>query len=225
MGEGKGSWRKRSRSFEGRREQRYSAEENQGGRELSPGRFLSPPNKRRRVIMGEVGRGLDGEPEVEDGEIAISKQDKKVRKEKKDKKRKKKKKKASSSSDSESDSSDEDAKKKKKKTKKDKKKKKKKPIEDCEAELRASIAEVEEERKRREEERKKKAPMTKEEWEKKQSVVRREFDEDTGRVRLIKGDGEVLEECVSRERQQEINRAATRADGASFQRDLARKAR
>ena len=31
-----------------------------------------------------------------------------------------------------------------------------------------------------------------------QSVVRREFDEDTGRVRLIKGDGEVLEECVSR---------------------------
>ena len=28
-----------------------------------------------------------------------------------------------------------------------------------------------------------------------------------------------------RERQQEINRAATRADGASFQRDLARKAR
>merc|ERR1712038_733328 len=106
-----------------------------------------------------------------------------------------------------------------------KKKKKKKPIEDCEAELRASIAEVEEERRRREEERKKKAPMTKEEWEKKQSVVRREFDEDTGRVRLIKGDGEVLEECVSRERQQEINRAATRADGVSFQRDVARRTR
>ena len=58
--------------------------------------------------------------------------------------------------------------KKKKKVKKDKKRKKKKPIEDCEAELRASIAEVEEERRRREEERKKKAPMTKEEWEKKQ---------------------------------------------------------
>jgi len=172
--------------------------------------------------MGEDRRGLDGE--VEDGEIIISKQDKKLRKDKKDKKRKKKKKKVSSSSDSDSDSSEEEAKKKKKKIKKDKKKKKKKPIEDCEAELRASIAEVEEERKRREEERKKKAPMTKEEWEKKQSVVRREFDEDTGRVRLIKGDGEVLEECVSRERQQEINWAATRADGASFQRDLARKA-
>ena len=163
--EGNESRRKRSRSFEARREQRYSSGGKQQERELSSGRFSSPPSKRRRVIMGEDGRGLDGE--MEDGEIAISKQDKKLRKEKKDKKRKKKKKKASSSSDSESDNSDEDAKKKKKKTKKDKKKKKK-PIEDCEAELRASIAEVEEERKRREEERKKKAPMTKEEWEKKQ---------------------------------------------------------
>ena len=33
-----------------------------------------------------------------------------------------------------------------------------------------------------------------------------------------------LKEIIVRERQQEINRAATRADGASFQRDLARKA-
>ena len=164
--EGKGSWRKRSRSFEAREEQRYSSRERQQERKLSPDRFSSPPNKRRRVIVGENGKGLDGE--TEDGEIIISKQDKKQRKEKKDKKRKKKKKKVSSSSDSESDSSDEESKKKKKKIKKDKKKKKKKPIEDCEAELRASIAEVEEERKRREEERKKKAPMTKEEWEKKQ---------------------------------------------------------
>lgn len=35
--------------------------------------------------------------------------------------------------------------------------------------------------------------------------------------RLIKGDGEVLEEIVSRDRHMEINRAATRADGAYFQ--------
>ena len=28
--------------------------------------------------------------------------------------------------------------------------------------------------------------MTKEEWDKQQAVVRREFDEDTGRVRLVK---------------------------------------
>ena len=157
-----GSWRKRSRSYESKGDgldRRYSPKETE--------HFSSPPSKRRKVIMGEnAGGGLGGK--MEDGEITTSKQDKKPRKEKKDKKRKKKKKKVSSSSDSDSDSSDEEAKKKKKKVKKDKKRKKKKPIEDCEAELRASIAEVEEERRRREEERKKKAPMTKEEWEKKQ---------------------------------------------------------
>ena len=60
----------------------------------------------------------------------------------------------------------------------------------------------------------------KEMWEKKQSVVRREFDSDTGRVRLVKGGGEILEECVSKERQREINRQATVGDGAAFQRDI-----
>jgi len=220
------SQRGRSRSFDmrgGFEGENYFSGERRQESGLSPDHLTSPPSKRRRVVMRDDGRGLDGEQEEGEGGKLL--QDKKHRKEKKDKKRKKKKKKVSSSSDSDSDSSDEESKKKKKKVKKDKKKKKKKPIEDCEAELRASIAEVEEERRRREEERKKKAPMTKEEWEKKQSVVRREFDEDTGRVRLIKGDGEVLEECVSRERQQEINRAATRADGASFQRDVARRTR
>ena len=46
---------------------------------------------------------------------------------------------------------------------------------------------MEESRKEQEQEdSKRRAPMTKEEWEKQQSVVRREFDEDTGRVRLVK---------------------------------------
>lgn len=61
------------------------------------------------------------------------------------------------------------------------------------------------------------APMTKEEWEKKQSVIRRVYDEETGRYRLIKGDGEVLEELVSRERHKEINKQATKGDGEYFQ--------
>ncbi|CAG4970110.1 unnamed protein product [Parnassius apollo] len=61
------------------------------------------------------------------------------------------------------------------------------------------------------------APMTKEEWEQRQSVVRRVMDEETGRYRLIKGDGEVLEEIVSRDRHKQINRQATCADGAFFQ--------
>uniref|UniRef100_A0A2A4J5C7 ADP-ribosylation factor-like protein 6-interacting protein 4 n=1 Tax=Heliothis virescens TaxID=7102 RepID=A0A2A4J5C7_HELVI len=61
------------------------------------------------------------------------------------------------------------------------------------------------------------APMTKEEWEKRQSVVRKVLDEESGRYRLIKGDGEVLEEIVSRDRHKQINRQATQADGAFFQ--------
>ena len=37
-------------------------------------------------------------------------------------------------------------------------------------------------------------------------LFKRVYDEDTGRVRLVKGSGEILEECVSRERQQAINK-------------------
>ena len=63
-------------------------------------------------------------------------------------------------------------------------------------------------------------PMTKEEYDKKQSVVRRVFDEDTGRMRLVKGDGEIIEEIVSAARQKEINKLATQGDGQSFQANL-----
>lgn len=60
-------------------------------------------------------------------------------------------------------------------------------------------------------------PMTKEEWEKQQSVVRRVYDPDTGRNRLVKGDGEIIEEIVSYSRHKEINHQATKCDGATFQ--------
>ena len=50
-----------------------------------------------------------------------------------------------------------------------------------------------------------------------QSVVRKVYDEDTGRTRLVKGDGEILEECVSASRHEEINKQATEGDGQSFQ--------
>ena len=55
--------------------------------------------------------------------------------------------------------------------------------------------------------------------------IRHELDPDTGRMRLIKGSGEVLEEIVSRSRQQEINAAATRADGQSFMAMAAKRSR
>ncbi|XP_066591298.1 ADP-ribosylation factor-like protein 6-interacting protein 4 isoform X1 [Prorops nasuta] len=67
------------------------------------------------------------------------------------------------------------------------------------------------------------APMTKEEWQKKQSIIRKVYDEETGRFRLIKGDGEVIEEIVSRERHKEINKQATRGDGTFFQSQLKSK--
>ncbi|KAL6417938.1 hypothetical protein ACFW04_012432 [Cataglyphis niger] len=68
------------------------------------------------------------------------------------------------------------------------------------------------------------APMTKEEWEKRQNMIRRVYDQETGRYRLIKGDGEVLEEIVSRERHKEINKQATKGDGEYFQAHLKMKA-
>ncbi|XP_059174262.1 ADP-ribosylation factor-like protein 6-interacting protein 4 isoform X2 [Physella acuta] len=63
-------------------------------------------------------------------------------------------------------------------------------------------------------------PMTKEEWEKQQSVVRRVYDEETGRERLIKGDGEILEEIVSKNRHLEINKTATRGDGQHYAKQM-----
>ena len=41
--------------------------------------------------------------------------------------------------------------------------------------------------------------------------------------RLVRGDGEILEEIVSESRHKEINRTATAGDGASFQANLANK--
>ena len=38
--------------------------------------------------------------------------------------------------------------------------------------------------------------------------------------RLVRGDGEILEEIVSETRHKEINRTATKGDGASFQANL-----
>lgn len=60
-------------------------------------------------------------------------------------------------------------------------------------------------------------PMTKEEWEKQQSVVRRVYDPETGRNRLVKGDGEIIEEIVSKDRHKEINKQSTTGDGLFFQ--------
>lgn len=61
------------------------------------------------------------------------------------------------------------------------------------------------------------APMTKAEWEKQQSIIRRVHDPTTGRDRLVKGDGEILEEIVTKERHKEVNKKATLGDGLYYQ--------
>lgn len=64
------------------------------------------------------------------------------------------------------------------------------------------------------------APETKEEYEKRQSIVRRVIDEETGRSRLVKGDGEIIEEIVSKERHQQINKMATKIDASNFEKNI-----
>ncbi|CAJ1959149.1 unnamed protein product [Cylindrotheca closterium] len=61
-------------------------------------------------------------------------------------------------------------------------------------------------------------PMSKAEYDKQQSQVRQVYDPETGRVRLVKGTGEIIESIVSRADHQRINQQATRGDGASFAR-------
>lgn len=136
----------------------------------------------------------------------------------------------SDQSESSSDSSDsEEERKKKKKAKKEKKKMKKEMKKEKKRKKKRDKRDKEEKERKKPKDTKsppvnsdtkKMVPMTKEEWDKKQSVVRRVYDEDTGRNRLVKGDGEILEECVSKERQMQINKAATKQDGTSFQKDL-----
>ncbi len=46
------------------------------------------------------------------------------------------------------------------------------------------------------------------------------FDAETQRWRLIKGTGEVLEEIVSKQRHEAINKASTAGDGAAYARAL-----
>ena len=59
-------------------------------------------------------------------------------------------------------------------------------------------------------------PMRKEDWEAQESVIREVVDPITGRTRLVKGSGEILERIVSRQQHTQINRQATKGDGASF---------
>ncbi|KNC79930.1 hypothetical protein SARC_07690 [Sphaeroforma arctica JP610] len=63
------------------------------------------------------------------------------------------------------------------------------------------------------------APMTKAMHEDLASRVVRAFDPESGRIRLMRADGEIVEEIVSKEEQRRINRAATFGDGYMYQKN------
>ena len=71
----------------------------------------------------------------------------------------------------------------------------------------------------------KKAPMTREEYEALRNTVQEVYDEQTGRYRLVRGTGEIIERIVSRQDHQAINRQATYGDGQSFARQVYRQAK
>ncbi len=56
------------------------------------------------------------------------------------------------------------------------------------------------------------------------SVVREVVDPITGRIRTVRGTGEVIERIVSREEHARLNRKATSGDGVGFAREIARAA-
>lgn len=68
-------------------------------------------------------------------------------------------------------------------------------------------------------------PMTREQYEAQQSTVREVYDEETGRTRLVRGTGEIIERMVSRQDHERINQTATRGDGAGFSRTIFSKLR
>lgn len=69
------------------------------------------------------------------------------------------------------------------------------------------------------------APETKEQYDKRQSIIRRVVDEETGRTRIIRGDGEIIEEIVTKERHVKINKNATKTDAQNFEKNSIRRAR
>ncbi|XP_036323462.1 ADP-ribosylation factor-like protein 6-interacting protein 4 [Rhagoletis pomonella] len=60
-------------------------------------------------------------------------------------------------------------------------------------------------------------PITPQEHQQRQSQMRRVVDPDTGRIRLIRGESEIMEEIVSKEQHAKINSLATETDGLMFQ--------
>ena len=64
------------------------------------------------------------------------------------------------------------------------------------------------------------APMSREEHALEQSRIREVYDPLSGRVRLVRGTGEIIERIVSADAHKRINAVATRGDGSAFSRGV-----
>jgi len=62
--------------------------------------------------------------------------------------------------------------------------------------------------------------MSKEEYDKEQSKIHEVYDPLSGRVRLVKGSGEIIERIVSLEKHRQINSLATLGDGYAFSKGI-----
>lgn len=69
-----------------------------------------------------------------------------------------------------------------------------------------------------------KGPMTQAQYLQLNSQIREVVDPSTGRVRLVRGTGEIIERIVSRSEHQNLNAQATRGDGDGYARQVARQA-
>jgi hypothetical protein len=63
-------------------------------------------------------------------------------------------------------------------------------------------------------------PMSREQYEAQKSIIREVYDEETGRTRLMRGTGEIIERIVSKSDHERINQQATRGDGSSYARHV-----
>jgi hypothetical protein len=63
-------------------------------------------------------------------------------------------------------------------------------------------------------------PMSREQYEAQQSQIREVYDPESGRYRLVRGTGEIIERMVSRADHAAINKQATQGDGSNFARSV-----
>jgi hypothetical protein len=69
-----------------------------------------------------------------------------------------------------------------------------------------------------------KGPMTQAQYLQLQSQIREVVDPATGRVRLVRGNGEIIERIVTKNEHQRLNALATRGDGDGYAKEVARQA-